>query len=164
MDERVTAAYEDRVRALNDTVEQRERELAILAQVASRVHGETEVQAILDIALAVERARHLQAERVRNQEARAMAAVSKAIGGTLDAEVVLKAVAEAARDLVGADRAVILVGEQPESVRVGHVAGAGHADFTPGRTIDLVAAGARLLPAALRDRKVYAVDDWERDD
>ena len=45
------ASYEDRVRTLADTVFQRERELTILAHVASRVHGENEVQAILDIAL-----------------------------------------------------------------------------------------------------------------
>jgi signal transduction histidine kinase len=49
--DRVKTAYEDRVRSLADTVSQRERELAILAAVASRVHGENEVQAILDIAL-----------------------------------------------------------------------------------------------------------------
>src|SRR3954471_11354006 len=51
MDDRVTASYADRVRKLHETVERRERELAILAHVASRVHGENEVQAILDIAL-----------------------------------------------------------------------------------------------------------------
>src|SRR5437867_9317156 len=49
--DRMKASYEDRVRVLADTVSQRERELAILAHVASRVHGENEVQAILDIAL-----------------------------------------------------------------------------------------------------------------
>ena len=49
--DRMKASYEDRVRMLSDTVSQRERELTILAQVASRVHGENEVQAILDIAL-----------------------------------------------------------------------------------------------------------------
>jgi len=49
--ERLKTSYEDRVRVLSDTVSQRERELGILAQVASRVHGENEVQAILDIAL-----------------------------------------------------------------------------------------------------------------
>jgi signal transduction histidine kinase len=49
--ERMKASYEDRVRALGDTVSQRERELATLAHVASRVHGEDEVQTILDIAL-----------------------------------------------------------------------------------------------------------------
>src|ERR1700682_3768262 len=49
--ERMKTSYEDRVRVLSDTVVQRERELAILAHVASRVHGENEVQAILEIAL-----------------------------------------------------------------------------------------------------------------
>jgi signal transduction histidine kinase len=49
--DRMKASYEDRVRTLSDSVSQRERELTILAQVASRVHGENEVQAILDIAL-----------------------------------------------------------------------------------------------------------------
>src|SRR5260221_11943420 len=49
--DRMKASYEDRVRTLADTVSQRERELTILAHVASRVHGENEVQAILDIAL-----------------------------------------------------------------------------------------------------------------
>src|SRR6266496_5942547 len=49
--ERLKTSYEDRVRVLNDAVQQRERELTILAQVASRVHGENEVQAILEIAL-----------------------------------------------------------------------------------------------------------------
>jgi signal transduction histidine kinase len=57
----------------------------------------------------------------------------------------------------------MLLGDRPEAVKVGHVAGEPHPDFPPGRTIDLVAAGARLLSAALRDRQVYNVDDWERD-
>src|SRR6185436_1523273 len=36
------------------------------------------------IGLAVERARHREAEQLRNQEARAMAAISKADGGSLE--------------------------------------------------------------------------------
>jgi len=287
--DRMKASYEDRVRTLADSVSQRERELAILAAVASRVHGENEVQAILDIALdeilkrmdlrtawifmgtdeerklhlaasrgvsqrylhevrteglgeclcpevfwsghrmqarnttqcprmpdiieglsapvahaciplrfgdttrgvlnvaarpgqlftedelrfletlghqiglAVERARHLDVERVRNQEARAMAAVSKAVGGTLDVDAVLRAVAETSRELVSADRAVILLGDRPASIRVGYVAGKAHPEFVVGRTLDLIAAGSRLIPAALADRKVYNVADWLRD-
>jgi signal transduction histidine kinase len=287
--ERMNASYEDRVRALSEAVSERERELAILAAVASRVHGENEVQAILDIALdeilermglttawifmgtdeerklhlaasrgvaqryldevrtdglgeclcpevfwsghrmqarnttqcprmpdiieglsapvahaciplrfgattrgvlnvaarpgqlftedelrfletlghqiglAVERARHLESERVRNQEARAMAAVSKAVGGALDVEAVLRAAAETARELVSADRAVILLGDQPQAVRVGYVAGTPHPEFAAGRTLDLVAAGSRLVTAALTDRQVYNVTDWRND-
>jgi signal transduction histidine kinase len=44
-------AYEDRVRSLESDVAARQRELKILSEVASKVHGENEVQAILDIAL-----------------------------------------------------------------------------------------------------------------
>jgi signal transduction histidine kinase len=287
--DRLKTSYEDRVRAINETVLQRERELTILSQVASRVHGENEEQAILEIALdeilermelstawifmgteeertlhlaasrgvspryleeirteglgeclcpevfwtghrmqarnttqcprmpdiveglrapvahaciplrfdratrgvlnvaarpgqlfsedelrfletlghqvglAVERARHLEAERARNQEARAMAAVSKAVGGARDVQAVLKAVADTARDVVGAERGVILLGDQPESMRVAYVAGSAYEELRPGSTIDLVAAGSRLIIAALRDGKVYSVDDWEHD-
>jgi two-component system, NtrC family, sensor histidine kinase HydH len=287
--ERMKASYEDRVRTLSDTVSQRERELTILAQVASRVHGENEVQAILDIALdeilqrmdlttawiftgtdeertlslaasrgvsqrymeeirtdglgeclcpevfwsghrmqarnttqcprmpdiieglsapvahaciplrfdkgtrgvlnvaarpgqlftedelrfletlghqiglAVERARHLEAERAHNQEARAMAAMSKAVGRSLDVETVLKAVSETAREVLGAERAIILLGDQPESMRVGHVAGEAHPDLMAGQPLDVVAAGSRLISTAIRERQLYNVRDWTND-
>ena len=49
--ERLRLAYEDRVRVLEADIAARHRELKILAEVASKVHGEDEVQAILDIAL-----------------------------------------------------------------------------------------------------------------
>src|SRR4051794_25614302 len=45
------AAYEAQVRTLSLTVEKRERALAILSRVAERVHGEENVDRILDIAL-----------------------------------------------------------------------------------------------------------------
>src|SRR4029078_6086733 len=93
------------------------------------------------IGLAVERARHLDSERLRNQEARAMAAVSKAVGGTLDVEAVLRAVAETSRELASADRAVILLGDTPETLRVGYVAGRSHPEFVAGCTLNLITAG-----------------------
>src|SRR5438128_3994429 len=50
-DDNLRQSYEERVRALNQEVRQRERELVILAEVAGRVHGAEEVSQILDIAL-----------------------------------------------------------------------------------------------------------------
>ena len=50
-DDGLRVAYDDRVRSLEDDVAARQRELKILSEVASKVHGEDEVQAILDIAL-----------------------------------------------------------------------------------------------------------------
>src|SRR6185436_14237278 len=48
---RLQGAYEAQVRALNETIEKRERELAVLAEVAARVHGEDDTTRILEIAL-----------------------------------------------------------------------------------------------------------------
>jgi signal transduction histidine kinase len=76
---------------------------------------------------------------------------------------VLKAVGETARELVGADRAIILLGESADAARVAYVAGAPHSELAQGRTVDLVAEGSRLIRAAFEERKVYRVDDWERD-
>src|SRR5262245_27320016 len=50
-DARLRESYEARVRKLTEEIRQRERELAILSEVAGRVHGAEEVQKILDIAL-----------------------------------------------------------------------------------------------------------------
>jgi len=50
-DGRLHDSYEAHVRELSEEIRQRERELAILSEVAGRVHGAEEVQKILDIAL-----------------------------------------------------------------------------------------------------------------
>src|SRR5262245_36833573 len=240
--ERLRRAYEERVRVLSETVEKRDRELAILAEVAARVHGEADVARILDIALdeivgqmglktawvfmgdakekklglaasrgvnpaylaevereglgdclcpevfwtghrmqarnttqcprmptivaglaepvahacipllfegasrgvlnvaarpgeqfsedelrfletlghqiciAVERASHQRAEALRNEEARALAAINKAIGGSLSVPAVLKAVGDTAGSILAADELSIFLGSDPRAV------------------------------------------------
>jgi len=116
------------------------------------------------IGLAVERARHRQAEDLRDQEARAMAAIARAIGGALDAPSVLRAVGETGREVLGADRAQILLGSAPEAMRVAHLSGLAHPELAEGQTLDLASAGARLLLAVLADGTACAVDDWSRDE
>lgn len=49
--DRLRQSYEERVRVLNAAMQERERELLVLSQVAARVHREEGVQAIFDIAL-----------------------------------------------------------------------------------------------------------------
>jgi len=49
-DEEVAAAGE-RVRKLNEALRKRERELGILSEISARIHGEEEVERVLDIAL-----------------------------------------------------------------------------------------------------------------
>jgi signal transduction histidine kinase len=288
-DDRLRQSYEDRVRALNQEIRHRERELVILSQVAGRVHGADDVEEILDIALqeildrmelkaawifvgderdrklhlaasrgvspayleevrtqglgeclcpevfwsghrmqarntiqcprmpdivaglkapvahaciplkfegatrgvlnvaarpgeqfseeelrfletlghqiglAVERARHREAERRRDQEARAMAAINRSIGGSLDPEAILRAVGETAMEVLPADRAVVLLGSDPRRLRVAHLAGAPHPQLVEGQALDLVAAGSRLQIQALADRRVFSIDDAEND-
>jgi signal transduction histidine kinase len=287
--ERLKVAYEDRVRSLEGEVAARQRELKILAEVASKVHGEDEVQSILDIALeeilgrlglqtawifvgdekdhrlhlaasrgvspryleeierdglseclcpevfwsghrmqarntthcprmptiveglsepvahaciplrfergsrgvlnvankpgrlftedelrfldtlghqiglAVERARHLHAERVRNQEARAMAAITRAIGGSLDIPSILRAVVRTALDLLAAERAYILLGSDPRKMTVGQLGGPPHPILHEGQVLDLTALDARLHARCLEQRETIRVHDASSD-
>jgi signal transduction histidine kinase len=115
------------------------------------------------ICLAVERATHLKAERLRNQEARALAAINKAIGGSLDVLAVLHAVGATARDLLGAERAVVFLGSDPGQVSVAHVSGEPHPELTQDQKLDLVSVGARLHLLALETRQLLTVDDWAND-
>jgi signal transduction histidine kinase len=115
------------------------------------------------VVLAVERARHRSAERLRYQEARAMAAVSKAIGGSLDLGAILKGVGETARELLEADRVVILLGSDPRELRVAYLTGPTHPELVEGHTIDLVALGARLQLQALAERRAQLVRDGQND-
>jgi signal transduction histidine kinase len=288
-DDRLRQSYEDRVRALNQEIHHRERELAILSQVAGRVHGADQVQEIFDIALeeilgqmelkaawifvgderdrklqlaasrgvsagyleevrtqglgeclcpevfwsghrmqarntiqcprmpdiveglkapvahaciplkfegatkgvlnvaagpgeqfseeqlrfletlghqiglAVERARHRQAERRRHREAQAMAAIDRAIGGSLDPQAILAAVGETAPEILPVDRVVVLLGSDPRALSVGHLAGLPHPELATGQAVDLVAAGSRLQVRALEERRVFHVVDWKKD-
>jgi len=115
------------------------------------------------IGLAVERARHREAERRRDQEARAMAAINRAIGGSLDPAAILAAVGDTARELLPADRVVVLLGSDPGALRVAHLAGAAHPDLVEGHEIDLVAERSRLQLRALQERRVFTFDDAESD-
>jgi signal transduction histidine kinase/putative methionine-R-sulfoxide reductase with GAF domain len=115
------------------------------------------------IGLAVERGRHREAERLRNQEARALAAVSKAMGGSLEPAAVLKAVGDAAREVLGADRVIILLGAEPARVQVAYLGGLPHPELKPNQVLDLEAMEAKLQVRALRERRAYFVDDWRTD-
>jgi len=116
------------------------------------------------ICLAIERAAHLRAERARNQEARALAAVNKAIGGSLDLQAVLEAVASTAVTTLGADRLYLLLGSDPRRIKVGHLAGRTDAEIHVGQTLDLVAMGWRISVAALAERRLVRMDDRETDE
>ena len=115
------------------------------------------------VGLAVERARHQQAERLRNQEARAMAAVSKAVGVAMDVASVLSAIGDSARELLAVERVAVLLGADPANMQVAHLSGLPHPELQEGQKLDLVRLGATLQIQALRERVALAVDDWSTD-
>src|SRR5207244_11636965 len=69
------------------------------------------------IGLAVERARHREAERRRDREARALAAINKAIGGSLDRAALLTGVGDTPLEILRADRVAVLLGSGPRCAR-----------------------------------------------
>ena len=115
------------------------------------------------IGLAVERARHLYAERMRNQEARAMAAITRAIGGSMDIPSILRAVVKTALELLSAERVYILLGSDPRKIAVGHLGGLPHPELREGQVLDLTALDARLHRRCLEERATIRFDDSSKD-
>jgi signal transduction histidine kinase len=116
------------------------------------------------LCLAVEGARHLKAERVYNQEARALAALNKGIGESLDPEAVLAAVGRTALEILGVDRVHILLGSDPRRLTVAHLAGLPHPELREGRVLDLAAMGESLHRRALEEQVRLDTEDWSRDE
>lgn len=112
------------------------------------------------ISLAVERARHRDAERIKNRQAQAMAAINRAIGGSLDTEAILAAVGDTARDILSADRVAIFLGSDSRALRVARLAGLPHPELVVGQVVDLMALGTGLQARALTERRSFAVSDW----
>ncbi len=115
------------------------------------------------IGLAVERARHREAERRRNRQAQAMAAINRAIGGSLDPEAILGAVGDTAKEILPADRVAIFLGSNSGEIRVARLAGLPHPELVEGQSLDLRALGSGLQARALDERRTFAVDDWEQE-
>jgi signal transduction histidine kinase len=115
------------------------------------------------VCIAVERSRHLKAEKLRNQEARALATINKAIGGSLDPDAVLKAVGQSACEILEADRVQVLLGSEPSRMRVAHLSGLPHPELKQGQILDLVAIGAKGAQWAIAERTMLLVNDWAKD-
>jgi signal transduction histidine kinase len=115
------------------------------------------------VGLAVERARHREAERRRNREAQAMAAINRAIGGSLDPHAILAAVGDTAPEILPVDRVAVLLGSDPRALRVGRLAGLRHPELVEGQALDLVATGSRLQVRALHERRAFHVDRSDGD-
>jgi signal transduction histidine kinase len=116
------------------------------------------------VCLAVEGARHLKGQRIRNQEARALAALNKGIGESLDPEAVLAAVGHTALDVLRIDRVHILLGSDPSRLVVSHLSGLPHPELKEGQMLDLTALGGSLHRRALEEQRLFEIEDWAQDD
>jgi signal transduction histidine kinase len=116
------------------------------------------------VCLAVERARHLQAERQYNQEARALAALNKSIGGSLDVASVLRAVGDTAREVVGAERVHVLLGSDARAMRLAHLSGLPDPELTQGQVVDFVAMGSAEVVHVIEGSEPFIVHDSAQDD
>jgi signal transduction histidine kinase len=115
------------------------------------------------LCLAVEGALHLKAERLHNQEARALAALNKGIGESLDPEAVLEAVGQTALEVIRVDRVHILLGSDARELVVGHLAGLPHPELRKGQSVDLTVFGDSLHRTALERQQRIAAADWTKD-
>lgn len=116
------------------------------------------------ISLAVERARHLAAERLFNSEARALTRIHRAIGGSLELRTVLKAVGDSALEILGARQALILFGERAGPLEVAYVAAPPHPALEEGHSIDFLGEDALLRVDPFALESALAVGDLAADD
>jgi signal transduction histidine kinase len=116
------------------------------------------------LCVAVEGARHLKAERLYNQEARALAALNKGIGESLDPEAVLGAVGRTALEILHVDRVHILLGSDPRQLAVAHLTGLPHPELRKGQVLDLTELGSSLHRRALEQQERLETEDWTKDE
>jgi signal transduction histidine kinase len=112
------------------------------------------------VCLAVERVRHLEAERRYDREARALGALNKAIGQSLDVQAVLGAVGHTAGEILKVGGVTIFLGSDPRQLTVAHVTGPQAPPIEEGRSVDLGLPEGALVHRSLLHRKVVRIDDW----
>jgi signal transduction histidine kinase len=111
------------------------------------------------ICLAIERAGHLREEHLRNQELRAISAINRAIGGSLDVRDVVRALGQCAFEVLGADTVQVFLGGDLRRLRVGYLSGP-HPELEEGQALDL----AEVLPQGLLEKgETLRVHDWGAD-
>jgi len=113
--------------------------------------------------LAVDKLRTGRAEARRNAEARALASLAEAIGGSLDPEKVLAAIADDIRLLLGFDRCAIFLGDDTENLSLAHLSGPPFEGLALGAKVDQESLGSRAFPEVLRERRPVVIADAAAD-
>lgn len=110
-----------------------------------------------NVCLAVDKTRTARAEHRSNAEARALASLARAIGGSLKLERVIEAVGDYARELLSSDRCAIFLGSDPSQLHFAHLSGPAFAGLEVGRTANFAALGSRGIVQALTERRTLVV-------
>lgn len=109
------------------------------------------------ICLAVDGARTARAESRRTEEAHALVSLAGAVGQSLDLDRILSALGDHVRDLLGADRCLIFLGDGTSPLTLAHLTGIPAEGLIPGRTLDLGAASSSGLTDALRGTRTVSL-------
>lgn len=115
------------------------------------------------VCLAVDKVRIARAENRSNAEARALASLARAIGGSLELERVLAAVGDYARELLSVDRCGIFLGSDPSSLQFAYSAGAPFEGLQVGEPVDFVALEAKGIVRALSEGRTLVVQHSSQD-
>jgi signal transduction histidine kinase len=115
------------------------------------------------VCLAVDKLRTARMESRRNAEARALAALARATGGSLELDRVLAAVGDYARDLLGVDRCAIFLGGDGSPPVFSFLTGPALEGLEVGHPADLEAMGSKALISAMRDRRTLVIADTASD-
>jgi len=115
------------------------------------------------LCLAVDKIRSTRAESQRNAEARALASLTHAIGGSLDENKVLAAVGAYGRELLAADRCSIFLGDASGPLSLAYLSGPPLEGLEVGQPVDLMALGSQALMGALQNRHPVVVPEAQND-
>ncbi len=134
-----------------------------IANRTGQIFGAEELQFLeavgSQVCLAVDKLRTARMETRRNAEARALAALARATGGSLELDRVLSAVGDYARDLLGVDRCAIFLGGEGSPPVFSFLTGPALEGLEVGHPADLEAMGSRGLVSAMRDRRTLVISD-----
>lgn len=115
------------------------------------------------VCLAVDKLRNARAEARRNAEARALASLATAIGGSLDQREVLSAVGEYARQLLSLDRVRIFLGDGSGTFLFSYLSGPPLDGLELGQTADFRALKAKAVLMAIAERRRLVIRDAATD-
>jgi signal transduction histidine kinase len=115
------------------------------------------------LCLAVDKARTARGESQRDAEARALASLTHAIGGSLEQDQVLTAIGDYGRELLAADRCSLFLGDGSGPLTLAYLSGPPLEGLQVGGGADLQALGSQALLRSITTRHPMVIQDTRSD-